>query len=85
MDSNEVCESHAEAVQLVQNLSDSTEPLNLSNINDDCKELIFERLDWPHLLNLADTNKQLYTAVCRVFKRKYGNAKICLGFPIHWY
>lgn len=81
MDSNEC----AMDVQLVEISSDSTEPMNLSTINDDCKEFIFEHLDWPDLLSCADTNKQLYTAICRVFKRKYGNAKICLGFPIDWY
>lgn len=57
--------------------------LNLSNMNDDCKEFIFEHLDWQDLLSIADTNKQLYSAACRVFKRKYGNAKISLGTTGH--
>lgn len=60
----------------------ASEPSNLSNINNDCKEFIFDHLEWPDLLAIADTNMQLCTAVCRVFKRKYGNAKICLGLPL---
>lgn len=58
------------------------EPLKLTTINNDCKELIFDYLEWPDMIKIADSNKQLYTAVCRAFKRKYANAKIDLGFPI---
>lgn len=74
-------ESPKKDAQMVENSSVIVEPLNLSNINDDCKHAIFEHLDWLDLLSLADTNKQLYPAVCGVFRRKYGNAKICLGLP----
>lgn len=76
---------HVLNVELMENSSDNSEPWNLSNISDDCKELIFEHLDWADLLSLADTNKQLYAAVCRVYKRKYGNAIICLGYPYFRY
>lgn len=63
-------------------LAESPEPLNLTTINNDCKELIFERLEWPDLINLADTSKQLLASVCRVFSRKYGKAKIDIGLPM---
>lgn len=76
------CSTDAEQMEIS---SDNSKAPNLPNINDDCKEHIFEYLDWSDLLTLADTNKQLYTAVCQVFKRKYGNAKICLGFPVFRY
>lgn len=50
--------------------------LNLTTINDDCKELIFDFLEWKDLLNIAETSKMLYPMACVVFKRKYGKAKI---------
>lgn len=53
-----------------------TEPLNLVTINNDCKELIFDYLDFKDLINIVETSKQLNTAVCAVFKRKYGNKRI---------
>lgn len=63
-------------------LSEVPETLNLVTINNDCKELIFEYLNWEDLMCLADTSKQLYSSVCRVFLRKYGsNAKVDLGLP----
>lgn len=64
-------------------LPEAAEPLNLTTINNDCKELIFEYLKWPDLISVADTSKQLYTSVCRVFNRKYGNnARIDLGLQL---
>lgn len=63
-------------------LQEVPEPLSLTTINNDCKELIFQHLEWEDLLSLADTSKQLYSPVCYIFKRKYGkNAKIELGLP----
>lgn len=78
MEKNESIESSA---QMVENSLVTAESLDLTNINNDCKEIIFEYLEWLDLLSLADTNKQLYTAVCHVFKRKYGNTKMCIGLP----
>lgn len=60
-------------------LPQELEPINLLTINNDCKEIIFDHLGWLDLLNIADTSKQLYLAVCHSFKRKYGNAKIDFG------
>lgn len=34
-------------------------PLNMVDINDDCKEFIFEYLDLADLVNIAETRKQL--------------------------
>lgn len=61
---------------------DEPEPLNLITINNDCKELIFEHLEWMDLISVAETNKQLYTSACQVFNRKYGrNARVDFGLP----
>lgn len=70
-------------IRKLKMLSIGHEALNLTTINDDCKELIFEHLEWIDLTSIADTNKQLYPSVCRVFKRKYGsiNSKIDFGLP----
>lgn len=62
-------------------LSINPEPLKLTTINDDCKELIFDLLNLMDLVNIAETNKQLNTAVCAVFQRKYGNKGIIIGGP----
>lgn len=45
-------------------LSIESEPLTLVTINNDCKELIFDHLKVKDLVNIAETNKQLKTAVC---------------------
>lgn len=54
-------------------------PLNLVTINNDCKQLIFEYLEFTDLVNIAETSKKLNNAVSAVFKRKYGNKKIRFG------
>lgn len=71
MESNKPCESEC------------SEPSTLTTINDDCKEVIFNHLEWTDMINIADTSKQLYTSVCRAFNQKYGKAKIDIGFPIY--
>lgn len=85
METNECVDEPSVDDQLMDDSSDNFEPPNLSNINDDCKEHIFEYLDWSGLLSIADTNKQLRVAACAVFKRNYGNLKICFGFPFFRY
>lgn len=54
-------------------------PLNMVDINDDCKEFIFEYLDLADLVNIAETSKQLKKAVCTLFKRRYGKEKLAFG------
>lgn len=61
-------------------LSIESEPLTLVTINNDGKELIFEYLEVKDLVNIAETSKQLKTAVCAVFRRKYGNKIITYGW-----
>lgn len=60
---------------LLEMLPESPEPLTLTMINDHCRKLIFEYLEWIDMINIADSNKQLYASVCTVFNRKYKNAK----------
>lgn len=54
-------------------------PINLIDLDDDCKQHIFDHLEWTDLLTLADTSKQLRKAVYRSFNRKHRNAKIDMG------
>ncbi|XP_055320233.1 uncharacterized protein LOC129577369 isoform X1 [Sitodiplosis mosellana] len=60
------------------NLSSVPEPLNLTSVNDDVKILIFEYLEWPDLLRVAETSKTLHAAACDVYKRKYGKGTLFL-------
>lgn len=60
------------------NSMDITEIPNLTSINDDCKQKIFDYLEYGDLINIAETSKKLHTAVHAAFKRKYGNGKLSL-------
>lgn len=51
------------------------ETTNITNLNSDCMEIIFEHLELNDLLNVADSSKHFYSAVCQVYKRKYRNTK----------
>lgn len=63
--------------------TETLDKLNLVSINNDCKELIFEFLEWPDLLSLADSSKKLQPSICQVFTRKYGkNVKVDFGLPL---
>lgn len=66
-------------------LNEFDKSVNLITINEDCRESIFQHLEWKDLICVADTNKQLYTSVCRVFKRKYGknDSRIDFGLPFN--
>lgn len=59
-----------------------SKPEDLTTINNDCKELIFDYLEWSDLINIADSSKTFQTAACTVFKRKYGYGKIEFGSTI---
>lgn len=67
---------------LLEMLPEAPEPLKLTTINNGCKELIFDYLEWTDMINIADSSKTLYPAVCKSFNRKYRNAKIYFGVPI---
>lgn len=78
MESNECLED----AHLLKISPEIPEPLKLTTIINDCKELIFDYLDWSDLINIADSSKQLNTSVCRVFYRKYGHGKVDFGIPL---
>lgn len=58
-----------------KDVDENIECLNFETINNDCKQLIFEYLDWKDLVNIAETCKAFHTAVCSVFTRKYSGLK----------
>lgn len=58
---------------------DIPEPLKLTTINNDCKEIIFDLLEWRDLINVAETSRLFHTSVCHVFRRKYSGTKIAIG------
>lgn len=64
------------------NLTEVIQPTKLTDINDDCKILIFEYLDWLDLINVAETTKQLHSAAHDVFQRKYGCEEIIIRYSV---
>lgn len=59
-------------------LDKSSEPLNLTDLNDYCKIRIFEHLNWSDLLTLSEISNQLKTSACDVFKRKCSKGELLL-------
>lgn len=57
-------------------------PTDLTALNDDCKQHIFNYLKWTDLISLADASKQLRTAVYWAYQRNYRNALINIGHRI---
>lgn len=53
----------------------------ITNLNSDCLELIFERLELNDLLNIADSSKYFYGAVCQLYRRKYMNMNPIIDLP----
>lgn len=53
--------------------------MNITNLNNDCMSYIFEYLELNDLLNIADSSKVFYVALCRVFKRKYNKTNLLLS------
>lgn len=52
---------------------------NITDMNDDCLEKIFEYLDPQSLFNVGVSNKYLNISANTVFKRKYGQKKVYIG------
>lgn len=52
---------------------DFFEPKNITILNTDCLESIFEHLEFNDLLNVADSSKHFYGAACQVYKTKFMN------------
>lgn len=75
-DYSSLCSSRSQEMEILQEI---LEPLNLITVNNDCKELIFDYLEWQDLIRVAETAKPFYTSVCRVFSRKYSNSRIDIG------
>lgn len=73
-----------ESVESIQtddhNLSTTSQPLNLTSIDDDVKILIFEYLKWSDLISVAETSKTLCAAACYVYKQKYGSRLLDLRY-----
>lgn len=65
------CPENATINEEDANTVEIPESLNLTTIPDECMLCIFEYLNWPDLLSLAETNKELSKMVCFVFSRKY--------------
>lgn len=64
-------------------LSDNTEQFNVTAIDYDCMQLIFDYLEWKDLLNVAETCKAFHAAACSLFKRKYsGNRMVQIGVDL---
>lgn len=55
------------------------------DLNFDCLEKIFDRLDFGGFFNLALSNKRLQAAATSAFNRKYGTKKITLDLEIEYY
>lgn len=51
----------------------------ITNLNDDCLEVIFGNFDWLQLLSTADSSHHFYSATCLEFKRKYGHSIVTIG------
>lgn len=60
-------------------MEQSTTPTaGLQNLIDDCKEMVFERLELVDLLNVADSSKQMQPTVCQIFERNHSNRRIVI-------
>ncbi|XP_031623438.1 uncharacterized protein LOC116340859 [Contarinia nasturtii] len=57
----------------IENASSILETTKITDLNTDCMETIFEYLEFNDLLNLAESSKQFYTAVCEVYKRNFAS------------
>lgn len=71
-------------MEFLENSKSICKATKITNLNTDCMENIFERLDINDLVNVADSNKEFYIAVSEVYRRKYLNRNIRFENPI-WY
>lgn len=62
----------------VQVVDQPTELKTIKDMNDDCLEHIFKKLDLTDLLNVAHSTKQLLRAACLAFASKYGKKTVRL-------
>lgn len=52
------------------------ETTNITDLNTDCMEAIFNFLEFNDLLNIVESNKQFQTAACNVYKKKYAGQNL---------
>lgn len=58
------------------NASIELEITKITDLNIDCMEKNFNNLEFNDIINLADSNKQFYIALCRIYKKKYVNMRL---------
>lgn len=61
-----------------------TETTKITSLNTDCLESIFEHLEFNDLINVADTSKHFYSAVCLIYKRKYVNMHLLFDEKLYY-
>lgn len=61
-------------MDFVENSQSNCKATKITSLNTDFMENIFEHLDINDLVNVADSNKEFYIAVCEVYRRKYQNS-----------
>lgn len=67
-----------EEVSSPDDVYQSPETMDFNSLIDDCKEMIFRRLDISDLLNLADSCKQLRQIAHHVCKAKLSGGKVTI-------
>lgn len=75
---NEDAHTDFTADKIESKMESSCNNMNITELNDDCQERIFNHLTLDDLLNLADSSKQFYTAVCSVFQRRFRTATLLI-------
>lgn len=73
------CESN----DVVENKNSSSKDIEtvherkkITNLDDDCLDVIFRHLDLNELINVADSSKQFQNSVCRVYRSNYRNVRM---------
>lgn len=70
---DEIAESNE--VIISENTKTAFETMKITNLNTDCMEHVCKYLEFNDLMNIADSSNQFYSAVCRVYVKKYQNMK----------
>lgn len=63
----------------IQIVPTTSECINMTSLNNDCKAHIFKYLEWNDLLSIADSSKQFYAIVSDLFRTRYVNSYLKLG------
>ncbi|XP_055302504.1 uncharacterized protein LOC129568533 [Sitodiplosis mosellana] len=57
----------------------TVDPLHLTDINDDCLEVIFKCLGWADLVNVADSDERFVGVAQSVYSRRYQSKAVSLN------